>query len=133
VDLVDGARHYVDKHLWESLDGMLAWLDAFAQDTVKTTTFWRLDTYNCQRVYKSDSFIADLYPKLEQSWNQVTQFKQDRTLYDAFMQTSSKKNSAFGKQVIEVATDTTHKQKAVGGAKKFIGYSFIDDAIDDAI
>jgi putative phage-type endonuclease len=121
VDTVDGNRHYVDKALWKDLSSQIEWLSSFPEEQVQKITFWRLDTYSCQRVYKRTEFISDLYPQLAKSWQQIVSFKQDRPSYDQFI-------GSVKKKPVREVFDISGSGSKLSTNNRFIGYAFVDDS-----
>ena len=144
---------YVDKALWGDMHKQLAWLDALAAsaaaagESVVGTTFWQLKTYSVRRVYRDDTFIGAMYPRLADVWQNVVSFKTDKHRYDFFMHGSagtSKKALAPPKEHMSIETSAAVTGTAAvapagdGNSSNsnkqnpFASYAFVEDEEDAA-
>lgn len=85
----DSTPYYVYGPHVVSADMYVQWVEAtttelHSQQKVDAVypTFWRLQTYMCQRVVKDAAFIEEKYKELEIVWNKIQMYKADRDLYD---------------------------------------------------
>tara|TARA_B110000261_G_C13085315_1_gene357585 strand:- start:3 stop:908 length:906 start_codon:yes stop_codon:yes gene_type:complete len=76
--------------------------------SVVNITFWYLHSYSIKRVHKDKSFVNNMNIQLEDVWNNVVKYRNDKDLYIKEIQTQTK--SRYKKTV----QDTSINKKCVG-------------------